>query len=74
MTVAGRAPAMSVTSRAAASLWLTLGNYITETLNLEAVSLENSEVEVKTAFLVYRSHWRRIITSSPAAARMCFAR
>jgi 3-phenylpropionate/cinnamic acid dioxygenase small subunit len=42
--------------------------------NLEAAPLENGEVEAKTAFLVYRSHWRRIISSSPAAARTCCPR
>jgi 3-phenylpropionate/cinnamic acid dioxygenase small subunit len=42
--------------------------------NLEAAPLENGEIEAKTAFLVYRSHWRRIISSSPVAARTCYRR
>jgi 3-phenylpropionate/cinnamic acid dioxygenase small subunit len=42
--------------------------------NLEATPLENGEVEVGTAFLVYRSHLETDHQLSPDAARTCYGR
>jgi 3-phenylpropionate/cinnamic acid dioxygenase small subunit len=42
--------------------------------DLEAAPLANGKVAAKTASLICRSTWKRIISSSPVAARTCCAR